>query len=84
MDFVNRVTGSVDEVYELGDSESGFAWSDLASHVLPGECHVLIISHLENVKVCPARGTLKFRVHCLEPCDMCMVPPGEGNYLLLA
>jgi hypothetical protein len=33
-------------------------FEDLASHVLPGECHVLIISNLENVKVCPARGML--------------------------
>jgi hypothetical protein len=49
-----------------------------------GECHVFIISNLENVKVCPARGTLKVRIHCLEPCDMGMVTPGERNYFLLA
>jgi hypothetical protein len=51
---------------------------------LPGECHVLVISNLENVKVCPARGMLKFRVHRVEPCDMGMVPPGERNYFLFA
>jgi hypothetical protein len=56
----------------------------LASHVSPGECHVLIISNLENVKVCPARVELEFRIHCLEPCDVGMVPPGERNYFLLA
>jgi hypothetical protein len=43
-----------------------------------------MISNLENVKVCPVRGTLKFRVHCLEPSDMGIVPPGERNYFLLA
>jgi hypothetical protein len=79
MDFVNRVTGSVDEAYKLGASDSGFEVNWPALYCLENSMYSLVISNLENVKVCPARGTLKFRLHCLEPSDMGMVPPGERN-----
>jgi hypothetical protein len=90
IDFVNRATGSVDEAFKFGAIDSRFKVTWPAMYCLEnamyssGECHVLIISNLENVKVCPARVALEFRIHCLESCDMGMVPPGERNYFLLA
>ena len=79
MDFVNRATESVDEAYELGTGDSRFEEIWPAMYCLENSMYSLVISNLENVKVCPARGTLKFRLHCLEPSDMGMVPPGERN-----
>jgi hypothetical protein len=75
IDFVNRATGSVDEALELGAVDSRFEVTWPAMYR---------ISNLENVKVCPARVELEFRIHCLESCDMGMVPPRERNYFLLA